>query len=221
MRRRAPGFTLIELLAVIATIGILAAILLPALARSREAGRRASCMVTLSQLGLALHMYADEHEGEFPWSGGDNDATCLLSFYPQYGLVPDFFSCPSDPDSVVYENFLKRGEPGASLNTVLGGRFSLRASYDYIGAYTETPILLPPPYRTYPKVPLMWDHASKDYRAFNHVPGGANVLWLDGSVTFMKGEQFALENLPYRPPGISFAQLPESPKAPDVRQGPF
>jgi len=62
----APGFTLIELLVVIAIIGILAALLLPALARSKQLARRASCNSQLKQQFLAWRIFLDENESRFP-----------------------------------------------------------------------------------------------------------------------------------------------------------
>lgn len=121
------AFTLIELLVVIAIIAILAAILLPALAKAKEKGRHIRCLSNVKQIVLAFHLYVDEHEDTFPgpaarqpmqatlqdWIYWDAANPAVLSAGPDRTNIyaspiarylgafqPELFRCPSDKDVI-------------------------------------------------------------------------------------------------------------------------
>ena len=106
MRRKRAGFTLIELLVVIAVIAILAALLLPALAKSKESARRVRCASNLKQILLAAGIYADENGDRFPAQPSDGVAVVATGGDGRnyYDLLlpladnPEVWICPSaDP----------------------------------------------------------------------------------------------------------------------------
>jgi len=137
--RQGRGFTLVELLVVIAIIGILVALLLPAVQAAREAGRRSSCQNNLKQLGLGLHNFHDTYKhfpiGEYDDDGANfNWRTFMLPFIEQNALYTNLVNNSNfggnnlylppgmggGPNSNPPANGNIDNAPGAQLNSIGG-----------------------------------------------------------------------------------------------------
>jgi prepilin-type processing-associated H-X9-DG protein len=86
-----PAFTLIELLVIIAILSLLMAILLPALSQARHQARRAACAANLRQVGVAIHLYADDFGGTIPFGPSGRPVTGS-NFYTVTGNVTSLLS---------------------------------------------------------------------------------------------------------------------------------
>ena len=225
-----PGpaaFTLIELLVVIAIIAVLAALLVPALKNALESGRRTACTSNLRQIGVALRLYANDHEGKVPpnlrWDGPPADYNFWNSYlmaqsgttYGGMGLLyangyaeyAEVYFCPAQKEDQYGARYLKSAcvERLKDISlTVAGASFS---SYQYrslvgkwVNDYPNNPAVRP---GEHPELTAVTDIYRYEYRSSH--PDGFNAMFFDASVRWFLAPNFTYNGRHYydNPPPIA------------------
>jgi prepilin-type N-terminal cleavage/methylation domain-containing protein/prepilin-type processing-associated H-X9-DG protein len=206
MNQRRSGFTLIELLVVIAIIAILAAILFPVFAKSREKGRTIACNSNLRQQGVAFLQYTEDWDGITPNAPAihivgqkPRDPAQLHVKLQPYTKTWDVFHCPSDsgyhdPGQTDYTDYFTgygtsyqwRGYGGSDAAAGLANQGG--AAEIAIGEVKDPTIF------SIIRDGLAWHMAAKNNvgsAAWSRPDNASNVLYIDGHVKLVWGTAYA------------------------------
>ena len=199
---RKCAFTLIELLVIIAVVALIAALLLPTMGRARESARRAQCANNLRQIGIAMHMYCDDHNGVIPvHSYGPNWYGALAPYLDTTGnpFFAAIYRCPTpssywqasgigliDTAFALSVPLFRDGTTGVAYNinflfTVSYQLSNVKNSSGTIYAYDCNDDFVD----TYDNWGGTYDSSKGDKYVANRHSGGANILWVDGHVGWL------------------------------------
>jgi prepilin-type N-terminal cleavage/methylation domain-containing protein len=205
---RTRGFTLIELLTVVATIAILAALLLPILSKAKIKAQRTSCLSNLRQLGIAWMMYADDNHGFLPesypvsnpdvWVQGDmtkvsdvsNAALIKAGKLFPYNRTVGIYRCPAD-NGVAIDGKVYPTVRSYSMNSFMGARDLA------IGAIPSTAAGFVPFFAKDSDIPRpdqLWVLLDEDERSINDgffVTDPSARIWMDFPAMSMHRHSFS------------------------------